>query len=70
MTDIALRAVAGALCSGCTSGGQAFNSATVPALGDGVNTNEVPTQEVFPYAAFANSGRERSHGNSRDYLQQ
>jgi hypothetical protein len=30
-------------------------------LGDGVNTNDVPTQEVFPYVAWAQSGRQRRH---------
>ena len=61
VTDIALRVVAGALCSGCTSAGLPFNAALVPALGDGVNTNDVVTQEVFPYVAFAHSGRQRRH---------
>jgi hypothetical protein len=65
VTDISLRAVAGALCAlpgnSCTSAGLAFNGSSVPALGDGVNTNDIPTQEVFPYAAFAHSGRDRRH---------
>ncbi len=65
VTDIALRAVAGALCAlpgnSCKSGGLPFSGASVPALGDGVNTNDVPTQEVFPYVAFAHSGRDRRH---------
>lgn len=61
VTDISLRAVAGILCSGCTSSGIAFNAALVPALGDGVNMNDVVTQEVFPYMAFAHSGRQRRH---------
>jgi hypothetical protein len=30
-------------------------------LGDGVNTNDVPFQETFPYVAWAQSGRERRH---------
>ena len=33
-------------------------------LGDGVNTNEIPTQEVFPYVAFAHSGRDSTHNSS------
>jgi hypothetical protein len=61
VVDIALRAVAGALCGTCTSAGLPFSAASVPALGDGVNTNDVPTQEVFPYSAFAHSGRDRRH---------
>ena len=48
VTDVALRAVAGALAGGRF--GQAL-------LGDGVNTNDVPYQETFPYVAFAQSGR-------------
>ncbi len=61
VTDISLRAVAGIFCSKCTSGGFPFSASTVPALGDGVNTNDFPTQEVFPYVAFAHSGRDSHH---------
>ena len=61
VTDISLRAVAGILCSKCTSAGLAFSASSVPPLGDGVNTNDVITQEVFPYMAFAHSGRQRKH---------
>ncbi len=61
VTDIALRVVAGVLCSGCTSGGQAFYPANVPLLGDGVNTNDRTYQEVFPYVAWAHDGRDRRH---------
>src|SRR5439155_15305089 len=64
--DIAARAVAGAVCGvpintppaggtatliTCTSGGNPFTGAQVPLVGDGVNTNDVPTQETFPYVA-------------------
>jgi hypothetical protein len=52
VTDIALRAVAGALA------GAPYNQYR---LGDGVNTNDVPYQETFPYVAFAQSGRNRRH---------
>jgi hypothetical protein len=52
VTDIALRAVAGALA------GAPYNSYRI---GDGVNVNDVPFQETFPYVAFANSGRNRRH---------
>lgn len=31
------------------------------AFGDGVNTNDVPFQETFPYVAWAQSGRQRRH---------
>ena len=61
VTDIALRVVAGALCANCTSAGLPFNASLVPALGDGVNMNDVVTQEVFPYVAYAHSGRQRRH---------
>jgi hypothetical protein len=64
VVDISLRAVAGILCSKCTSGGLPFSAASVPALGDGVNLNDVPTQEVFPYVAFAHSGRDSKHDGS------
>jgi len=30
-------------------------------VGDGVNTNDVPYQETFPYVAWAQSGRQRRH---------
>jgi hypothetical protein len=79
--DIALRAVAGALCgtainippaggtavnSACTSGGNTVLGTQTPLLGDGVNTNDVPTQETFPYVAFAQSGYSRIHHNIGD----
>jgi len=49
VTDIALRAVAGVLVPG-------FTGAPNNALGDGVNSNDVPYQETFPYVAWAHSG--------------
>lgn len=51
VTDIAARAVAGILA------GPQYNYA----IGDGVNTNDVPYQETFPYVAWAQSGRNRRH---------
>jgi Domain of unknown function (DUF4331) len=65
VTDIAARAVAGILC-GLTapckdSTGAAFLGTSVARIGDGVNTNDVPYQETFPYVAFAQSGRQRRH---------
>lgn len=51
VTDIAARAVAGILA------GSQYNYP----IGDGVNTNDVPYQEVFPYVAWAQSGRQRRH---------
>jgi hypothetical protein len=64
VVDISLRAVAGILCSKCTTNGNPFSASSVPALGDGVNLNDVPTQEVFPYVAFAHSGRESRHDST------
>lgn len=65
VTDIAARAVAGIFCGAtapCTdSTGAVFKGTQVPAIGDGVNTNDVPYQETFPYVAFAQSGRDRRH---------
>jgi len=54
VTDIAARAVAGVL-------NPAFNIAPNNRIGDGVNTNDMPYQETFPYAPFAQSGRNRRH---------
>jgi hypothetical protein len=51
VVDIAARAVAGILA------GPQYNYA----IGDGVNTNDVPYQETFPYVAWAQSGRNRRH---------
>ena len=54
VTDISLRAVVGVL-------NPAFNIAPNNILGDGVNTNDVPCLESFPYLAPAQSGRDRRH---------
>ncbi len=65
VTDISARAVAGILCSAANPckdyAGNPFFGTSVPAIGDGVNTNDVPYQETFPYAAWAQSGRGRRH---------
>ncbi|HUS05935.1 MAG TPA: DUF4331 domain-containing protein [Bryobacteraceae bacterium] len=50
VTDIALRAVAGVLA------GAPFNGFPHNSIGDGVNMNDVPYQETFPYVAFAQPG--------------
>ncbi|MFN7994590.1 MAG: DUF4331 domain-containing protein [Bryobacteraceae bacterium] len=52
VTDISLRAVAGILVDGTKYG--------LP-LGDGVNTNDMPYQETFPYVAFSQNGRNARH---------
>jgi Domain of unknown function (DUF4331) len=49
--DIAARAVAGILA------GPAYNYP----IGDGVNAPDLPTQETFPYVAYAYSGRDSHH---------
>ena len=51
VTDIFFRLAAGILA------GPTFN---IP-FGDGVNTNDVPFQETFPYVAWSQSGRQRRH---------
>lgn len=55
VTDIALRVVAGGV---LVSG---FNVTPNNLLGDGVNTNDLPYQETFPYVAFAHDGRDSRH---------
>ena len=55
VTDISARAVVGVLA------GPTFNVFPNNAIGDGVNANDQPYQETFPYVAFANSGRQRRH---------
>lgn len=56
VVDIAARAVAGVL-------NPAFNVFPNNRIGDGVNTNDRPYQETFPYVQFANSGRDSRHQN-------
>jgi hypothetical protein len=56
VTDIAARVVVGVL-------NPAFNVFPNNRIGDGVNSNDVPYQETFPYVAFANSGRNSRHQN-------
>jgi hypothetical protein len=55
VTDIAARVVSGGVLV------NGFNVAPNNRLGDGVNTNDVPYQETFPYVAFAQSGRNSRH---------
>lgn len=56
VTDIAARVVVGVL-------NPAFNVFPNNRIGDGVNGNDQPYQETFPYVAFANSGRNSRHQN-------
>ncbi len=51
VSDILFRALAGILA------GPQYNYP----LGEGVNTNDVPYQETFPYVGWAQSGRQRRH---------
>jgi hypothetical protein len=54
VVDIATRAVLGVL-------NPAFNIFPNNRVGDGVNVNDVPYQETFPYVSFAHSGRDSRH---------
>jgi hypothetical protein len=57
VTDIALRLVVGGFLAG-----PPFSSSTINTkLGDGVNVNDAPYRETFPYLADAPSGRGRRH---------
>ena len=55
VTDIAARVVAGVLA------GPPFNGFPHTNIGDGVNTNDAPYRETFPYLGFAHSGRDSRH---------
>ena len=55
VTDIALRVVVGVLAGGPFAGFP-HNS-----LGDGVNANDMPYRESFPYLSLAHSGRDSRH---------
>ena len=59
VVDIATRAVAGVL-------NPAFNHFPNNRLGDGVNDNDLPYQNVLPYAAFVQSGRDSRHDDPGD----
>ena len=54
VTDISAQAVVGVL-------NPAFNKFPNNRVADGVNANDKPYQETFPYVAFANSGRNSRH---------
>ena len=55
VTDIAARAVAGVLAGGSFAGFP-HNS-----IGDGVNANDMPYRQGFPYLGLAHSGRDSRH---------
>ena len=58
VTDIALRVVVGGVLV------QGFNIFPNNALGDGVNSNDVPYQETFPYVAWAHGGLSIPNGGT------
>lgn len=55
VTDIAARVVVGVLAGG------AFAKFPHNSIGDGVNANDVPYRESFPYLGLAHSGRDSRH---------
>ena len=57
VTDIASRVVAGVLA------GAPFNGFPHNRIGDGVNVNDAPYQETFPYVGFAQDGVTSAHDN-------
>ena len=56
VVDIVARAAVGVL-----SGDPRFSGFPHNRVGDGVNANDVPYPETFPYVAFAHSGRDSAH---------
>ena len=58
VTDISLRVVAGGVLAAPFPG---FNPEIGGRLGDGVNVNDFPYLESFPYVAYSPSGRDRRH---------
>ncbi|MCP5152977.1 MAG: DUF4331 domain-containing protein [Ectothiorhodospiraceae bacterium] len=57
VVDIALRVAVGGVLTGDTR----FSGFPHNRLGDGVNTNDRPYRETFPYVASAHSGRDARH---------
>ena len=58
VTDISLRVVAGGVLAAPFPG---FNPEIGGRLGDGVNVNDLPYLDSFPYVAYSPSGRDRRH---------
>jgi hypothetical protein len=58
VTDLALRVVVGGVLAAPFPG---FDPSVGGRLGDGVNINDVPYQETFPYVGWAQSGRDSRH---------
>jgi hypothetical protein len=63
VTDIALRLVVGGELAAPFPG---YDPNINNRLGDGVNVNDVPYMNTFPYVGFAPSGRDRRHVNPGD----
>ncbi len=65
VVDITLRVAAGVLLPGnaCAGGTVSCNSAPNNALTDGVDSNEVPSLETFPFLASPTSGYRSAHGS-------
>ncbi|MCP5159515.1 MAG: DUF4331 domain-containing protein [Gammaproteobacteria bacterium] len=59
VVDIAARVIAGVLAP--NENGVSFSGFPHNRIGDGVNTNDVPYRETFPYVANAHSGRDSRH---------
>jgi hypothetical protein len=60
VTDIALRVVVGGVLAS-DSAGHSLNRFPNNRLGDGVNVNDLPYQNSFPFVGFAQDGRNRRH---------
>jgi hypothetical protein len=59
VVDVALRLVVGGVLTNPKPAG--YNPAINERLGDGVNVNDAPYRNVFPYLADCPSGRDRRH---------
>lgn len=64
VTDIAARSVAGVL--KILGGNTSFSGFPHNRIGDGVNANDVPYRETFPYLGLAHSGRNSRHVDPLD----
>jgi hypothetical protein len=60
VTDIALRVVVGGVLAN-DAAGNSLNRFPNNRLGDGVNVNDTPYLDTFPYVAYAHDGRNRRH---------
>lgn len=58
VTDIVLRLVVGGVLAAPFPG---YSASIGGSLGDGVNSNDTPYLETFPYVGYAPSGRDRRH---------